>query len=67
MEHIKQIWERSKHIYGAGKITQVLRRLLKYQISERTVGKYMHELGIKAHYIGKWVTTTRDSKYSHDL
>lgn len=27
----------------------------------------MRELGIKAHYVGKWVTTTRNSKYSHDL
>lgn len=66
LEHIKRIWEQSKHIYGAGKITQVLRRM-KYRISERTVGKYMHELGIKAHYVGKWVTTTRNSKYSKDL
>jgi len=66
LDHIKQIWEQSKHIYSAGKITQVLRRL-KYRISERTVGKYMRELGIRAYYVGKWVTTTRDSKYSPDL
>ena len=66
LEHIKRIWDRSKHIYGAGKITQILRRM-KYRISERTVGKYMRELGIKAYYVGKWVTTTRNSKYSDDL
>ncbi|MGY0255831.1 IS3 family transposase [Limosilactobacillus fermentum] len=42
---IKAIWLKSLCIYGAGKITQELRSK-GYKIAERTVGKYMRELGI---------------------
>ena len=44
---IKAIWLKSLCIYGAGKITQELRSK-GYKIAERTVGKYMRELGIHA-------------------
>mgnify|MGYP000849473671 FL=1 len=55
---IKAIWIKSLCIYGAGKITQELRSK-GYKIAERTVGKYMRELGIHAVYLTPWTTTTR--------
>lgn len=54
---IKSIWIKSLCIYGAGKITQELRSK-GYKIAERTVGKYMRELGIHAVYLTPWTTTT---------
>lgn len=54
---IKAIWIKSLCIYGAGKITQELRSK-GYKIAERTVGKYMRELGIHAVYLTPWTTTT---------
>ena len=59
---IKAIWLKSLCIYGAGKITQELRSK-GYKIAERTVGKYMRELGIHAVYLTPWTTTTRNSKF----
>ncbi|MGY0277167.1 IS3 family transposase [Limosilactobacillus fermentum] len=50
---IKAIWLKSLCIYGAGKITQELRSK-GYKIAERTVGKYMRELGIHAVYLTAW-------------
>lgn len=50
---IKAIWLKSLCIYGAGKITQELRSK-GYKIAERTVGKYMRELGIHAVYLTPW-------------
>lgn len=47
---ILEIYFKSKRIYGAPKITMELRKQ-GIKIAERTVGKYMRELGIKAHYI----------------
>ena len=63
---IKAIWLKSFCIYGAGKITQEL-RLKGYKIAERTVGKYMRELGIHAVYLTPWTTTTRNSKFDKQL
>ena len=37
------------------------------RISERTVGKYMREMGLKAQWIRPWTTTTRDSDFSSEL
>ena len=54
---IKAIWIKSLCIYGVGKITQELRSK-GYKIAERTVGKYMRELGIHAVYLTPWTTTT---------
>lgn len=36
-------------------------------ISERTVGKYMKEMGIKAQWVKPWTITTRDSDFSSEL
>ncbi|WP_446197961.1 transposase, partial [Limosilactobacillus fermentum] len=38
-----------------------------YKIAERTVGKYMRELGIHAVYLTPWTTTTRNSKFDKQL
>ena len=46
-KQIQQIYDDSKQNYGAPKITQELRKSGE-TISERTVGKYMREMGIKA-------------------
>ena len=65
-KEILQIYNDSKQNYGAPKITQELRKTGK-AISQRTVGKYMHEMGIKAQWIKPWTTTTRDSDFSSEL
>ena len=44
---IKDIYNESKQNYGAPKITRELRKSGEI-ISERTVGKYMKQMGIKA-------------------
>lgn len=66
LEEILKIYEDSHQNYGAPKITQVL--LGKgINISEKTVGNYMRELGIKAQYIKPYTTTTIDSNFSDEL
>lgn len=63
IKEIKNIHEKSYEIYGAPKITQELRKQGE-NISERTVGQYMRENGIKAHYIKHRTRTTRDCDFS---
>lgn len=63
---ILDIYNTSKQNYGAPKITQELRKSGE-TISERTVGKYMKELGIRAQWVKPWTTTTRDSDFSKEL
>ena len=63
---IQTIYNDSKQNYGAPKITQELRKSGE-TIAERTVGKYMREMGIKAQWIMPWTTTTRDSDFSNEL
>lgn len=63
---IKQKHAESKKIYGAPKITQELRKEGE-KISERTVGKYMRDMGIKAVWSKHWTVTTKDSDFSHRL
>ena len=62
---IQTIYNDSKQNYGAPKITQELRKSGE-TIAERTVGKYMREMGIKAQWIKPWTTTTRDSDFSNE-
>jgi transposase InsO family protein len=66
MEHIKNIHKESKEIYGAPKITHILREN-GYQISQKTVSNYMHEIGIKACYIKPWTRTTISKDFSSRL
>jgi len=63
---IKEIHSESHENYGAPKIAKTLQRKGE-KISERTVGKYMKEMGIKARWIKHWTITTKDSDFSNKL
>ncbi len=65
-EDICKIYDKSKQNYGAPKITEELRKKGTV-ISERTVGKYMREMGIRAQWVRPWIKTTRDSDFSSEL
>ena len=65
-ERIQEIYDSSHQNYGAPKITQELQKEGE-RISERTVGSYMHELGIRAQWVKPWITTTIDSDFSKEL
>ena len=65
-KNIRLIYDASKQNYGAPKITKELRKSGE-TIAERTVGKYMREMGIKAQWIKPFTTTTRDSDFSTEL
>ena len=65
-KQIQRIYDDSHQNYGAPKITMELRKCGEC-ISQRTVGKYMREMGIKAQWIKPWTTTTRDSDFSKEL
>lgn len=65
-KQIQHIYDDSNQNYGAPKITKELRKSGEC-ISQRTVGKYMREMGIKAQWIKPWTTTTRDSDFSNEL
>lgn len=66
VDKIIDIYDDSHQNYGAPKITNVLRQDGEI-ISEKTVGNYMRELGIKAQYIKPYTITTRDSDFSIEL
>ena len=63
---IKDIYDESKQNYGVSKITKELRESGEI-VSERTVGKYMKQMGIKAQCIKPWTITTQDSDFSSEL
>ena len=65
-DKIRKIYDDSRQNYGAPKIAIELRKDGEH-ISERTVGKYMREMGLKAQWIRPWTTTTRDSDFSNEL
>lgn len=65
-DQITEIYNQSHQNYGAPKIAHVLRYGGEI-ISERTVGNYMRELGIKAQYVKPYVITTKDSDFSSKL
>lgn len=65
-EKILEIYHQSKQNYGAPKIARELQKA-GYRISERTVGKYMKEMGIKAQWAKHWTKTTKDSDFSSEL
>ena len=69
-EHIKAeiqvIYDDSKQNYGAPKIAEKLRKKGE-PIAQRTVGKYMHELGIKAQWVRPYTITTQESDLSSQL
>ena len=55
-----------KQNYGAPKITVELRKTGEV-ISERTVGTYMRQMGIRAQWSKPWTITTKDSDFSTEL
>lgn len=63
---IQDIYDESKQNYGAHKIARELQKNGEI-ISERTVGKYMKEMGIKAPWVKPWTMTTKDSDFSNEL
>jgi len=65
-ERIQEIYDRSHQNYGAPKITKELQKAGN-TIAERTVGKYMREMGIKAQYVKPYTITTKDSDFSSEL
>ena len=66
MEKIMAIYNESHQNYGAPKITKVLQSEGE-KISEKTVGNYMRELGIRAQYVKPYTVTTMDSDFSMEL
>ena len=65
-KEIQKIYDNSKQNYGAPKIAQELCKSGE-TISQRTVGKYMREMGICAQWTKPWTTTTKDSDFSKEL
>lgn len=65
-DKIQQIYDDSKQNYGAPKIAKTLQHHGEI-ISERTVGKYMHQMGIRAQWVKHWIATTKDSDFSNQL
>ena len=65
-KEIQKIYDDSKQNYGAPKSTQELRKSGE-TISQRTVGKYMCEMGTRAQRTKPWTTTTRDSNFNMEL
>ena len=65
-EKIQKIYEESHQNYGAPKITAELRKSGEY-VSDKTVGNYMRQMGIKAHWVKPYIQTTIDSDFSQKL
>ena len=65
-QNIQKIYDQSKQNYGAPKIAAELRKSGEV-ISDRTVGKYMREMGIRAQWSKPWIATTKDSDFSKEL
>ena len=65
-EKIQKIYEESHQNYGAPKITAELRKSGE-SVSEKTIGNYMRQMGIKAHWVKPYVQTTIDSDFSQKL
>ena len=63
---IQDIYDESNRIMVPLKITKELRKSGEI-ISERTVGKYMKQMGIKAQWVKPWTITTKDSDFSSEL
>ena len=55
---IQDIYDDSKQNYGAPKITVELRKIGEV-ISERTVGAYMRQMGIRAQWSKPWTVTKK--------
>lgn len=65
-EEIRRIYDGSHQNYGAPKITRELRRAGE-TVSERTVGGYMRQMGLRAQWVKPYVQTTTDPDLSGRL
>lgn len=65
-QRITEIYEESHQNYGAPKISKILAAQGE-AVSEKTVGNYMREIGIKAQYVRPYTKTTRDPDFSSEL
>ena len=63
---ITEKYEESNQIYGAPKIAHLLREEGE-TITDKTVGNYMREMGIKAQHVRPYTITTIDSNFSNNL
>ena len=63
---IAEVYNESKQIYGAPKITSILRSRGR-KIAEKTVGNYMREEGIKAIWVSPYIRTTIDPDFDQNL
>ena len=66
MENIKDIHDDSYCIYGAPKITEELHKR-GFETSERTVTRYMKEMGIRACWVKPYTVTTYSEDFSGNL
>ena len=66
IQAIRTIYDDNHQIYGAPKIAKEMQKKGE-KISQRTVGVYMREMGIRACYIKPYVKTTFDSDFSTKL
>lgn len=63
---IREIYNDSYQNYGAPKISKILRKR-GHKVSQRTVGNYMRQMGIRAQWVRPWTVTTVNSDFSKDL
>lgn len=63
---IKAIYDDSNGIYGAPKITRELHKK-GYGAAERTVTRYMREMGIQACWVRPYTVTTHSENFSDEL
>ena len=66
MTAIKSIYDESKGIYGAPKITVELHKK-GFNTAERTVTRYMKEMGIQACWVRPYTVTTHSENFSDEL
>ena len=66
LTEITEIYNESHQIYGAPKITAILKSRA-HIVSEKTVGNYMRELGIKAIWVSPYKRTTIDPDFDSKL
>lgn len=65
-QEITEIYNESRQIYGAPKITSILQSR-GHVIAEKTVGNYMRELGIRAIWVSPYRRTTIDPDFDNKL
>lgn len=66
MHKTREIYEESHQNYGAPKITKELEKA-GIHVSEKTIGNYMRDMGIKAQWVKPFTHTIIDSDFSSKL